>query len=78
MLHPLVLEHPDWYSVYDADRLIALTTMQRLMDRAADEEMIVQAFHFDPAPGLGRVIRRGDGWRWEPIVTAVVANSVGR
>jgi glyoxylase-like metal-dependent hydrolase (beta-lactamase superfamily II) len=67
-LHPIHVERPDWYSVFDLAPALALTSRRRLMDRAAAENALVFAYHF-PAPGLGHVTRKGDGWEWQPIDT---------
>jgi glyoxylase-like metal-dependent hydrolase (beta-lactamase superfamily II) len=75
VLHPIFLEHPDWYSVYDRDRPVALATMRRLVERAVDTGALVHGFHFDPAPGLGRIRTDGNVWRWEPVATAAVAST---
>jgi glyoxylase-like metal-dependent hydrolase (beta-lactamase superfamily II) len=43
-----------------------VATRRRLFDRAADDGALVLCYHF-PFPGLGRVERAGDGWRWESV-----------
>ena len=68
-LHPLHLEHPDWYTVFDCDPGQALATKRRVFDRAADERALVLAYHFAPFPSLGHVVRRHEGWAWEPVAT---------
>jgi glyoxylase-like metal-dependent hydrolase (beta-lactamase superfamily II) len=62
------LEHPNWYAAVDFTPKQAITTRQRLLDRAAVEKSMILAFHF-PFPGLGYVIRKGEGWEWNPIST---------
>ncbi len=69
VIHPIHLEQPDWYPVFDLDPREALATKRRLFDRAAAEQSLVLAFHFDPFPSLGHVVRQGRGWQWQPIET---------
>lgn len=64
-LHPIHLEHPAWRNVFDLSEDGAVMTRQRLLDRAAADNMNVLAYHF-PFPGLGRVTSSGNAWRWEP------------
>jgi glyoxylase-like metal-dependent hydrolase (beta-lactamase superfamily II) len=65
-LHPIHLEQPDWYSVFDLAPEQALASKRRLVERATAEKALVQAFHF-PVPGLGHVIPKGEAWQWQPI-----------
>jgi glyoxylase-like metal-dependent hydrolase (beta-lactamase superfamily II) len=67
-LHPIHLEQPDWYPVYDLDPEQAVAGRRRLFDRAAAERALVLAFHFDPFPSLGHVVRAGRGWQWQPVL----------
>jgi len=66
VLHPIHLEQPDWYAVFDFAPEQTVTTRRRLLDQAATEKALVHAFHF-PFPGLGYVIQKGEGWQWQPI-----------
>jgi glyoxylase-like metal-dependent hydrolase (beta-lactamase superfamily II) len=68
-LHPIHLEQPDWYSVFDLAPEQVLVSKRRLVERATAEKALVQAFHF-PFPGLGHVIPKGEAWQWQPIETA--------
>jgi hypothetical protein len=36
-----------------------------VLARAADESLLVYAYHF-PFPGLGRIRRQGDAFLWMP------------
>ena len=67
-LHPIHLEHPEWYAVVDFAPEQVVATRRQLFGRAADENALVLAFHF-PFPGLGHVLRKGEGWQWQPIET---------
>lgn len=66
LLHPLNLEFPDWYAVYDRNPKQALAARRELLKRAAAEGFMVHAFHFD-FPGLGYIRGEEGAWRWEPV-----------
>jgi glyoxylase-like metal-dependent hydrolase (beta-lactamase superfamily II) len=66
VLHPILMEHPDWYPVFDLLAEQADTTKRQILDRAATDRALVLAFHF-PFPSLGHVIQHGKGWQWQPI-----------
>jgi glyoxylase-like metal-dependent hydrolase (beta-lactamase superfamily II) len=65
VLHPIHLEQPDWCCALDVVPESVGMTRHKLLDRAAAEKALVIAFHF-PFPGLGRIIRKGKSWRWQP------------
>ena len=62
----LQLSHPWWCTPWDHDTTRAVQSRQRLLDRAADECLLVHAYHM-PFPGLGEVTRQGDSYNWEPL-----------
>jgi glyoxylase-like metal-dependent hydrolase (beta-lactamase superfamily II) len=66
VLHPIHIEHPEWHAVVDLipDQITA--TRRQLLKRAATEKAMVLAFHF-PFPGLGHIVQKGEGWRWQPL-----------
>jgi glyoxylase-like metal-dependent hydrolase (beta-lactamase superfamily II) len=64
-VHPLFLDFPDLYAVYDLDPAEALACKRRLLDWSAAEGALVFAPHF-PFPALGRVRKAGKGWEWLP------------
>lgn len=66
VLHPILMEHPEWYPRFDLLHDQATTTKRRILDRAASDKALVLAFHF-PFPGLGHVVPQGDGWQWQPV-----------
>lgn len=65
--HILHLEYPDWHSAYDVAPDQAIATKRRIFDRAAAEETLVVGTHFAPFPSLGTVVKKGEGWQWQPI-----------
>jgi glyoxylase-like metal-dependent hydrolase (beta-lactamase superfamily II) len=64
VLNPLHMENPSWRNVFDLNPGDAVSTRQRLLDRAATDKVNVLAYHF-PFPGMGRVESRGHAWKWE-------------
>lgn len=66
LLHPLNVEFPDWYAVYDRNPEQALAVRRALLQRATAERLMIHAFHF-PFPGLGYMRGEGGAWRWEPV-----------
>lgn len=62
-LHPLHIEHLDWRTNYDLDHEMAKRTRVKLLEMAKEENMLINAFHFD-FPGLGRAINSNGAWRW--------------
>jgi len=69
VLYPLHLEHPDWTPIYDILPEKAAASKRRIFDRAAAEKAWVIGQHFSPFPSLGHVIKKGEGWQWQPIET---------
>jgi glyoxylase-like metal-dependent hydrolase (beta-lactamase superfamily II) len=64
--HPILMEHPEWRWKFDASPEQAASDRRQLLDRAADQQAPVFGAHF-PFPGLGHVVRQGEGWRWQPV-----------
>ena len=70
VLHPLHLEHPDWLPIYDIIPEQASTSKYAIFDRAAEGRTFVVGQHFHPFPSLGYVVKKGQGWQWQPIKKA--------
>jgi glyoxylase-like metal-dependent hydrolase (beta-lactamase superfamily II) len=68
LIHPIHLQQPDWYSLYDIKPEQAVATKRQLLDRVVAEKALVFAFHF-PFPGLGYVIQKGKSWQWQPTAS---------
>lgn len=64
---PLHFLYPDWSPKVDVDIPQAVATRKALLQRAADENLRMMAYHL-PFPGIGRVSRAGDAYRWLPEV----------
>jgi glyoxylase-like metal-dependent hydrolase (beta-lactamase superfamily II) len=64
-LHPIHIEHPDWYATIDFTPQNVIATRHRLLNMVTAKTMIV-AFHF-PFPGLGHIIPKGETWQWHPL-----------
>ena len=66
LLHPINLEYPEWYSVFDHNPEQAVSSRRQLLNKAVVEKALIFAFHF-PFPCLGRVVQRGNAWQWLPV-----------
>ncbi|WP_067181751.1 MBL fold metallo-hydrolase [Microtetraspora niveoalba] len=62
----LQLAHLAWRTPWDLDAGRSVLSRRRLVERAADENLLVHAYHM-PFPGLGRIERRGDRFGWRPV-----------
>ena len=63
---PLQLRNPAWCTPWDIDPEGATRTRRTLLAQAADENLLVHAYHM-PFPGLGHIRRRGEAFDWEPL-----------
>jgi len=66
-LHPVQIEHPEWYSQLDQFPEQTVATRQSIYKRAAEKNALVLAFHFPPFPSLGHITKQGDRWKWQPV-----------
>jgi glyoxylase-like metal-dependent hydrolase (beta-lactamase superfamily II) len=68
-LHTLQLEHTGWLPqpLFWLDPEQAAASQRRVFDYAADAGALVIGQHFIPFPSLGRVVRLGEGWQWQPV-----------
>jgi glyoxylase-like metal-dependent hydrolase (beta-lactamase superfamily II) len=67
----LFARHPDWQPLFDMDGPLAVTTRKRMLDMAATERTLVEAYHF-PFPACGHIARNGKGYEfvsgmWQPL-----------
>jgi glyoxylase-like metal-dependent hydrolase (beta-lactamase superfamily II) len=65
--HPLHLEHPDWFPIYDVAPEQAEAGKRAILDWAAREGILLMGHHLAPFPGLGHVVKAGEGWQWQPV-----------
>ncbi|NIK54362.1 MBL fold metallo-hydrolase [Kribbella shirazensis] len=63
---PLQLTNPTWATPWDLDISASVATRRHLLERAADERILIHAYHL-PFPGLGHVQRDGLTFAWHPI-----------
>jgi glyoxylase-like metal-dependent hydrolase (beta-lactamase superfamily II) len=69
--HPvLLLRRPMWEFAYDSDPKLSAQTRTRMLDRLATDKHQILSYHF-PWPGLGRVVKEGDGFGWYATPTNV-------
>jgi glyoxylase-like metal-dependent hydrolase (beta-lactamase superfamily II) len=64
--HPLHVAHPDWVSTFDVDPARNVETRRWLFALAYAHDAVVLCPHA-PAPGLGRLLRQGQGFAWVPL-----------
>jgi glyoxylase-like metal-dependent hydrolase (beta-lactamase superfamily II) len=60
------IPHPDAAVTYDLDKERARTTRKRILDMVATERLAIAGTHV-AAPGLGHVVRRKEGFAFEPM-----------
>lgn len=63
----LSFARPTWYNGIDAIPEQTVATRQRLLDMAAADRIALVGYHF-PFPGVGHVIRAGDGYQFVPAL----------
>ena len=66
IVHPAQVSEPDWAFIADGDKEASVATRRALLDRLEAEGIVLAVEHF-AAPGFGRVVRDGDGRRWEAV-----------
>jgi glyoxylase-like metal-dependent hydrolase (beta-lactamase superfamily II) len=63
----LFVKNPEWQFGSDVDKPLAVQTRRKLYDMAIAEKMPIQAYHA-AFPGLVRVEKDGNGYRWIPAI----------
>ncbi|MFA6265907.1 MAG: MBL fold metallo-hydrolase [Pseudolabrys sp.] len=63
----LFARHPDWQPGFDMDGPLAVKARRRMLDRAAADRMLVEAYHF-PFPACGHMVRAGAGYELVPVM----------
>ncbi len=67
VLHPLLMEHPDWEIAFDIDPGLARQTRRHVLDEVADKEIRALGYHIPPFPSIGHIVRGDEGWHWQPV-----------
>ena len=62
----LFARHPDWQPIFDMDGPLAVQARRAMLDRAAADRMLVEAFHF-PFPACGHMIKTATGYELVPV-----------
>ena len=67
----LFARHPEWQPLFDMDGPLSVKTRKQMLDRAAADRMLVEAYHF-PFPACGHIARNGKGYElvpleWQPL-----------
>ena len=65
----LFVRHPQWQPSYDMDGPLAAKTRVAMLDRAAADRMLVEAYHF-PFPACGHIVKTGSGYEMAPAIWA--------
>jgi glyoxylase-like metal-dependent hydrolase (beta-lactamase superfamily II) len=65
----LFVRHPDWQPSFDMDGPMAVGARRHMLDRAAADRMLVEAYHF-PFPACGHIVRNGTAYEFEPVMWA--------
>jgi glyoxylase-like metal-dependent hydrolase (beta-lactamase superfamily II) len=63
---PSHLVRPDLYDVFDIAPEQGYHTKIQMLSRVVTPDVLIFASHF-PFPGLGHIVKKGDGWLWQPI-----------
>jgi glyoxylase-like metal-dependent hydrolase (beta-lactamase superfamily II) len=71
VLHPLHLDRPDWFPVFDILPELAMVSKNHIFDLAAATKSLVLGQHFPPFPNLGYIAKKEIGWTFQPIETEV-------
>ena len=62
----LFARHPDWQPIFDMDGPQAVTARRAMLDRAAADRMLVEAYHF-PFPACGHMVKTATGYELVPV-----------
>ncbi len=65
---PVHFAHPDWTSTFDTHPDLTPRTRAELFALAIERDALILCPHA-PSPGFGHLVRSGDGFRWDPLVT---------
>lgn len=63
----LFVRHPEWQPTFDMDGPMAVQARRHMLDRAAADRMLVDAYHF-PFPACGHIVKTASGYEFEPVM----------
>jgi glyoxylase-like metal-dependent hydrolase (beta-lactamase superfamily II) len=63
----LFARYPDWQPIFDMDGPGAVKARRHMLDRAAADRMLVEAYHF-PFPASGHIRKTGAGYELAPVM----------
>jgi glyoxylase-like metal-dependent hydrolase (beta-lactamase superfamily II) len=63
----LFVRHPDWQPIFDMDGPLAVKARRHMLERAASDRMLVEAYHF-PFPASGHIVKSGRGYELVPVM----------
>lgn len=63
----LFVRHPEWQPTFDMDGPMAVQARRRMLDRAAADRMLVEAYHF-PFPACGHIVKNAATYEFEPVM----------
>jgi hypothetical protein len=62
----LFARHPEWPPSFDMDGALAVKPRKAMLDRAAADRMLVEAYHF-PFPACGHMVKTRTGYELVPV-----------
>jgi glyoxylase-like metal-dependent hydrolase (beta-lactamase superfamily II) len=68
IIFPFLIEQPDLRPIFDILPDKANITKRWLCDLLAEKKAWVLAQHFSPFPSLGHIVKKGEGWHWQPVL----------
>jgi glyoxylase-like metal-dependent hydrolase (beta-lactamase superfamily II) len=68
IVFPFLIERPEIRPIFDIIPDQADATKRWLCDLLAEKKAWVLAQHFSPFPSLGHIVKKGEGWQWQPVL----------
>lgn len=68
IVFPFLIEEPQILPIFDIISDMADVTKRQLCDLLAERKAWVLAQHFHPFPSLGHIVKKGEGWKWQPVL----------
>lgn len=67
VLYPLHLERLNWLPIYDILPEKAEPSTHKIFNYISEKNAWVIGQHFPPFPSLGHIVKKDEGWQWQPI-----------